>query len=51
MEAKTKNEMIAKQLKNNTDRNAFFDYSVPVKEGNIWVCWYFDDLLKRQQYK
>jgi hypothetical protein len=47
LEAKSKEEMIIKQMENNSKRGTWFDYSVPVKDGNVWVCWYFDDLMKR----
>jgi hypothetical protein len=47
IEADTKEEMILAQLKNNTERNTFFDYSNPVKEDDKYVSWYYDDVMKR----
>jgi hypothetical protein len=47
LEAKSKDEMITKQLENNLTRGAEFVYSTPVKEGNIWVCWFYDNFEQR----
>lgn len=49
LEARTKDEMIIKQMENNAKRGTWFEYSVPVLENGVYVCWYFDDLMKRQQ--
>jgi len=46
MEADTKEEMVMKQLVNNTERNTWFDYSTPIKEDNKYITWYFDDIEK-----
>lgn len=51
IEAATKEEMILKQLDNNTKRNMWFDYSTPVKEDGKYISWYYDDLIKRQENK
>jgi len=49
LEAKSKDEMIIKQMENNLKRKTWFDYSVPFKDGNIYICWYYDDLIKRMR--
>ncbi len=45
--AKTKDELIVKQIENNTLRGTWFDYSPPQKVGSDWITWYFDDAMKR----
>lgn len=46
LEADTKEEMILKQLENNTVRNTWFEYSPPMKEDDKYITWYFDDVEK-----
>jgi len=47
LEAKTKDDLIIAQIKNNAIRGTWFDYSVPIRDKNIWICWYYDDAMMR----
>lgn len=46
LEAKTKNELINEMLKNNQKNNKHYQYKTPMKDGDKWVVWYYEDAAK-----
>ena len=44
LEAKSKKELVSKQLANNGAHNMRFIYGDFIKEGRLWVTYYFRDL-------
>jgi hypothetical protein len=49
--AKSRKEIVDKQLANNIARDKEFDYSNPVwlAHEKIYLCWYFDTLRPGEQ--
>ena len=44
LEAKSKKELVSKQLMNNSAHSMRFIYGDFIKEGRLWVTYYFRDL-------
>lgn len=44
LQAKTKDELIAKMIKNNLGKGKHFKYFSPIKDGSNWVVWYYADV-------
>lgn len=46
LEASSKQELVAKMLKNNLSHGMSFKYLSPIKDGKKWVVWYYGDIEK-----
>ena len=44
IEAKSKDELVEKMLVNNHANSRKFNYMSPMREGKIWVVWFYADI-------
>ena len=51
LKAKTEDELIQKQLKNNLLNNMMYDYSNPIPITDGFITWFYADVTKHRRLK
>ena len=49
LEAKTKDDLIKRMVENNLRNQSFYNYSTPTKDGDKYITWYYEDIIKAKR--